>query len=67
MNKLERRLKGYYKYKKRLKHYCLTGADQYAFKTTGKPCSCFMCSPGKLEEKAKYKVSKHRDHHSIVH
>ena len=25
-------------------------------KSTGKPCSCPMCSPGKIEEKSKYKM-----------
>ncbi len=67
MNKLERRLKGYYKYKKRLKNYNLTGTVQHALRTTGKPCSCFMCSPGKTEEKPKYKASNNKDHHSIIY
>ncbi|CAM1341537.1 hypothetical protein [Tenacibaculum amylolyticum] len=63
MNKLERRLKGYYKYKKRLKNYSFNESKAYVLKTTGKPCSCFMCSP--KEEKPKYKLSKHKAHHSI--
>jgi hypothetical protein len=25
------------------------------YKSTGKPCSCPMCSPGKIQDKAKYK------------
>ena len=45
MNKFERRLKGFYKYKKRLKNYNLTAEENQILKTTGKPCSCFMCSP----------------------
>jgi hypothetical protein len=28
------------------------------YRTTGKPCSCASCSPGKVEEKAKYKLNK---------
>tara|TARA_R110000851_G_scaffold274975_1_gene427540 strand:- start:943 stop:1089 length:147 start_codon:yes stop_codon:yes gene_type:complete len=28
------------------------------FKTTGTPCSCVGCSPGKVEEKAKYRNNK---------
>lgn len=27
---------------------------QTVYKSTGKPCSCAMCSPGKVEPKAKY-------------
>lgn len=64
MNKLQRRLKGFYKYKKRLKNYGFTDTEHYILKTTGKPCSCFMCSP--KDEKAKYKASKNKTHHSII-
>lgn len=64
MNKFERRLKGFYKYKKRLKNYSLTAEENHILKTTGKPCSCFMCSP--KEEKGKYKLSKQKPHHSIT-
>lgn len=63
MNKFERRLKGHYKYKKRLRNYNLTDSEGYILRTTGKPCSCYMCSP--KEEKVKYKISKHKAHHSI--
>lgn len=28
------------------------------YKSTGKPCSCAMCSPGKIGEKEKYKSMK---------
>lgn len=44
MNKLESRIKGLHKYKKRLSNYGLKSGN-YALKTTGKPCSCAMCSP----------------------
>ena len=67
MNKLERRLKGEAKFKKRLKNNGFTKEtfakaekrgvklNVYCYKTTGKPCSCAGCSPGKIDEKAKYK------------
>ncbi|CAL2093666.1 conserved protein of unknown function [Tenacibaculum sp. 190524A05c] len=63
MNKFERRLKGFYKYKKRLRNYNLKNSENYILKTTGKPCSCYLCSP--KEEKTKYKLSKSKPHHSI--
>lgn len=44
-------------YKQRLKKYGIKGND-YTLKTTGKPCSCAMCSPNKVEEKAKYRLNK---------
>jgi hypothetical protein len=67
MNKQERKLKGYFKFKKRLKNYQITEErlqkyglkGLYCYKTTGKPCSCAMCSPGKVEEKPKYRI-KHK-------
>lgn len=65
MNKFERRLKGYYKYKKRLKNYNRSYSDGYILKTTGKPCSCYMCSP--KDEKPKYKFKKNKDHHSTIY
>lgn len=55
------------KYRKRLANYNITPlsiqniidrgakANFYAFKTTGKPCSCANCSPRKIGEKSKYK------------
>lgn len=58
MNKQERKLKGLAKYKKRLKAHRISGTNSYIYKTTGKPCSCAMCSPGKVEEKAKYRLNK---------
>jgi CRISPR/Cas system CSM-associated protein Csm3 (group 7 of RAMP superfamily) len=65
MNKQERKLKGQAKFKKRLKNHGLTqellekkNININCFKTTGKPCSCDGCSPGKIEEKAKYRLNK---------
>jgi len=61
MNKLERRLKGKFKFKKRVRNYNFILGETYnhnALRTTGKPCSCPMCSPGKVEEKAKYRLNK---------
>ena len=52
MNKQQRKLKGLAKYKKRLTYYGLTvNSKQYVFKTTGKPCSCYLCSLKKSGEK----------------
>lgn len=58
MNKQERKLKGYYKFKKRLANHNLLKSmtnpewkgNLHAFKTTGKPCSCILCSPSKSGE-----------------
>jgi hypothetical protein len=71
MNKLERRLKQEAKYKKRLKNHGITTEiinnitrrtgkkpNFYCYKTTGNPCSCANCSPGKIQEKAKYRLNK---------
>lgn len=56
MNKLERKLKGYYKYKKRLRNYNLKEEDNhYELKTTGKPCSCWVCKNEKFSRKIKHK------------
>lgn len=57
MNKQERKEKGLFKYKKRLKNLGIKG-NNYSYKTTGTPCSCAMCSPGKVEQKAKYRLRK---------
>lgn len=72
MNKLERRLKGETKYLKRLKDHKIdkiTSKDGSGitkrgvkvnfncYRTTGTPCSCANCSPGKVSEKAKYKFN----------
>lgn len=73
MNKHERILKGQAKFKKRLKNYGITqeifkdgwGINSRnklinfnCYRTTGTPCSCAGCSPGKIEEKAKYRLNK---------
>jgi hypothetical protein len=73
MNKQERKLKGQAKFNKRLKNYGITqevfiNGTSYTnrgvqvnfncYRTTGKPCSCAGCSPGKVEEKAKYRLNK---------
>jgi hypothetical protein len=68
MNKLERRLKGEAKFKKRLENIGITSQvinewkrkgvkyNLNCYKSTGKPCSCASCSPNKRKEvKAKYK------------
>lgn len=72
MNKQERKLKKFYKFKKRIKLLIKKGIKNITithsknsnvpfncYRTTGKPCSCYMCSPGKLGEKDKYK-EKHK-------
>ncbi len=73
MNKQERKLKGQAKFKKRLKNYGIdelifkdgwgntkrgVKVNFNCYRTTGKPCSCASCSPGKVEEKAKYRYNK---------
>lgn len=66
MNKFERRLKGYYKFKKRLKNVGFTteelkkaNTNLYAYKTSGKPCSCYMCRNEKYTRNIKHKKLKH--------
>lgn len=61
MNKGRRNELAKLKRKKRLRHYVLDikisdipDKSMTILKSTGKPCSCPMCSPGKIEEKAKY-------------
>lgn len=73
MNKLERRLKGETKYLKRLKNNKVdklvekngfgntkrgVKVNFNCYRTTGTPCSCTSCSPGKVSEKAKYKFNQ---------
>ena len=70
MNKQVRKEIGIKKYKERLANNGITDvvrqqiidrgakANFYAYKTTGKPCSCISCSPGKELEKAKYRFNK---------
>lgn len=66
MNKLKRKKKGYFKYIKRLKNFRLSGGiHTYIYKTTGTPCSCIICSPGKYEEKAKYRKKLSKEYHNI--
>jgi hypothetical protein len=55
-NKGERQEKTMLKFKKRLKNNFLKdNGFMYIFKTTGKPCSCFMCSGNKYSRKNKHK------------
>ena len=43
-------------YRKRLKKYGFKESDgQHAFRTTGKPCSCYMCKNEKFNRKQKHK------------
>lgn len=58
MNKQERKLKGMYKFKKRLKNYRREGTNSYIYKTTGKPCSCVMCSPAKTGEERSQEIKR---------
>lgn len=62
MNKQERKLKGFHKFKKRLQNFGYKIEDVnrpdfnlHAFKTTGKPCSCWMCKGEKFDRKEKHK------------
>lgn len=55
-NKHSRKIRGSLKYKKRLSLYGLESNNK--LRTTGKPCSCAMCSPAKVEDKAKYRLNK---------
>lgn len=73
MNKHERVLKGSYKFKKRLKQLNISDetlkegwgrtkrgvrVNFNSYRTTGTPCSCAFCSPGKVEDKAKYRFNR---------
>ena len=55
-NKHSRKVRGSFKYKKRLRLYGLESSNK--LRNTSKPCSCAMCSPAKVEEKAKYRLNK---------
>lgn len=62
MNKQERKRKGIAKFKKRLQNYGYKiedifkeGYNLFCFKTTGKPCSCWMCKDKKFDRKEKHK------------
>jgi hypothetical protein len=66
MNKARRHELKMLKFKKRLKKYNLLDTNPTmpirinCFRTTGKPCSCWLCSPTSYKEtglkKAEYKV-----------
>lgn len=63
-NKLERKIKGFFKFKKRLLNYGLKQekpTEYYIFKTTGKPCSCYMCSGLKHSRKQKHKLKNYEN------
>lgn len=64
MNKFERRVKGHYKFKKRLRNYKINPTEMldadkdsvwHALKTSGKPCSCWLCRDEKYKRKVKHK------------
>lgn len=61
MNKFERRLKGYHKWKKRMCNLGLSTEFQenpnlyIAYKTSGKPCSCWICKNEKYNRKIKHR------------
>lgn len=71
-NKGERLQKQKTVFKRRLKNYRIDNELIIAgfgikkkinfncYRTTGKPCSCPNCSPGKIEEKSKYRLNKFR-------
>lgn len=61
MNKEERKLKGQFKFIKRLKNYGFKLEDVFkenhnlfAFKTTGNQCNCWMCKSPKFNRKLKH-------------
>lgn len=51
MNKQERKLRGLTKFKKRLANLNLINevGNFHAFKSHGKPCSCYVCSTHKFK------------------
>lgn len=59
MNKFERRVKGMFKFKKRLKLWYPCSEQRnnqhYTLKTTSTPCSCYMCSGESYSRKIKHK------------
>lgn len=56
MNKLFRNLQKIKKFKQRQKVLKFDD-DNHVFKSTGKPCSCYMCSPYKFKRKIKHKYA----------
>lgn len=57
MNKRLRQVMTQLKFKKRLRQLGLLGKEgkYYCYKSTGKPCSCPLCSPEKYNRKIKHK------------
>jgi len=57
MNKGRRHQLKMLKFKKRLRNYGAkpgnAGSNFHVFRTTGKPCSCFLCSPYKYAKGVK--------------
>ena len=52
----ERVKKMFTHYRKRLRKYGLKEEDEHhVFRTTGKPCSCFICKNEKYNRKEKHK------------
>ena len=60
MNKARRAEMDRLKHKKRCKALLLNPKEHYCYKSQSTPCSCAMCSPGKVEEKAKYQYKLNR-------
>jgi hypothetical protein len=55
----ERVKKMFVHYRKRLKNYGFNETDkQHVFRTTGSPCSCYMCKNEKYNRKEKHKNMK---------
>jgi hypothetical protein len=63
MNKGRRNQLTRLKYKKRLKNLGLkeTDGNYHCYKSTGKPCSCPMCSPEKYDRTEKHKNKDIKD------
>ena len=64
-NKFERNLEKRKHYFRRLKNLGLKEGQGnfYAFKSHGKPCSCFLCSPYKYQRNKK----ENKDWHVLTH
>jgi len=63
MNKGDRQRRTQLKFKKRLRQLNLLGKEGnfFCYKSTGKPCSCPMCSPNKYKRKIKHKKKVFED------
>lgn len=60
MNKLLRNIQKQLKFKKRIikLRLIITETTNYnCYRTTGKPCSCSVCSPNKYSRKIKLKIN----------